>query len=476
MVWKAIAYGRPAAGSLEAKIPAGSWVVIKPNIVFLKPQPGYRSGDVTDPRVTRAVLEYVARFSRAGRVTVAEGGSYRSGKDPNTKDAVQQDGRRVGALDYDWGREEFAGWGGTLGGMLGELGREFPDKRFDYVDLSYDAVRDASGGFRRIEVPRAANGVGAFGARPDYFVTNTIRNCDFLIDVPVMKVHLDCGITACLKNFVGTAPREAYAPPQGFWNARLHSQHSFEGRIDPFIVDLASFHPPDFNVVDGIRGLQFKEHNAGRDDQTLRNNMVLAGEDTVAVDSLVAHLMGFQPADIDFLHMAAARGIGSMDLSGCEVNGDDPEDARERWGKPANWFGRCNRQWLVTAQPGAPMAAWKAVSTRADTLNFERETGAPAAPGKTYAAAATLRAEGARKGFLWLGVSGRATVRLNGEEVTVRENRTRYRVGQFRTPIELASGKNLLEVRVTALNDAPKVSLLLTGSRNDGDTLSGVKL
>ena len=47
--------------------------------------------------------------------------------------------------------------------MLSRLGKEFPDKSFDYADLSYDAVRDESGAFRRIEVPRAANGVGAFG-------------------------------------------------------------------------------------------------------------------------------------------------------------------------------------------------------------------------------------------------------------------------------------------------------------------------
>src|ERR1044072_8789016 len=38
MVWKAIEYGKPAAGSLEAKIKPGSWVVVKPNIVFLKAQ------------------------------------------------------------------------------------------------------------------------------------------------------------------------------------------------------------------------------------------------------------------------------------------------------------------------------------------------------------------------------------------------------------------------------------------------------
>lgn len=252
MVWQAIEY----AGGIAGRIQPGSWVVIKPNIVFLRPQQGYRSGDITDLRVTKAVLEYVARHSPAARLTVAEGGSYRNLHDPATNDVVTQNGARVDAASFDWGADEFPGYGGTLGGMLRDLGAGFPGKRFDYVDLSYDAVRDASEAFQRIEVPRTRHGVGGFGARTDYFVTNTIRNCDFLVTVPVMKVHEQSGITASLKSYVGTAPREAYAGPAGFWNAKLHEQHSLEGRIDSFITDLAAFHPPDFTVVDGIRGLQ----------------------------------------------------------------------------------------------------------------------------------------------------------------------------------------------------------------------------
>src|SRR5262249_7134798 len=54
MVWLAIEYGRPEAGSLEAKIKPGSWVVIKPNLVSLLTRSAYRTGDVTDLRVIRA--------------------------------------------------------------------------------------------------------------------------------------------------------------------------------------------------------------------------------------------------------------------------------------------------------------------------------------------------------------------------------------------------------------------------------------
>ena len=99
MVWQAIEY----AGGLENRIRPGSWVVIKPNIVFLRPQQGYRAGDITDMRVTRAVLEYVAQNSRTARITVAEGGSYRGLQDPAANDAVTQNGERVDATTFVWG-------------------------------------------------------------------------------------------------------------------------------------------------------------------------------------------------------------------------------------------------------------------------------------------------------------------------------------------------------------------------------------
>jgi uncharacterized protein (DUF362 family) len=465
MVWQAMEYGRPRAGSLEAKIRPGSWVVIKPNIVFLRPQPSYRPGDVTDMRVTRAVLEYVARRSQAGRITVAEGGSYRSTKDPAPDNAVTQYGRRVDALGFDWGPGEFPGIGGSVGDMLRDFQREFPKTKFDYVDLSYDAVREASGQFARVEVPRTSKGVGAFSLRKEYFITNTIRNCDFLIAVPVMKVHLDCGITACFKSYVGTAPREAYAAPGKFWNVNLHAEHSVEGRIDPFIVDLAAFHPPDYNVVDGIQGLQYQEHNIGRADQTLRNNLVLAGEDTVATDAVVAYLMGFNPWDMEFLHLAEQRDLGTLDLNRIEVRGEEADRLRRPWGKPKGWFGRCNREWLVSGDPEAPLARWTQLTIPTDTLKMR----------DWKAAAVRVRAEGHRKAFLWVGVRGRATANLNGETVMAEENTTRYRIGQFQKAVELRPGENLLRFQVEPVEGEPLLSALLVGPRNDGDTVEGIR-
>jgi uncharacterized protein (DUF362 family) len=474
MVWQAIEYGAPRAGSLEAEIHEGAWVVVKPNMGLLRPQPGYRTGDITDLRVTRAVIEYVARRSSARRITLAEGGSYRNLSDATQDNLVLQDGQRADLTGFDWGPDEFPGIGGSVGSLIREIQGRFPSKKFDYIDLSYDAVRDAAGRFRRIPVPKTARGVGAFGARPDYYVTNTIRDCDFLITVPVLKVHLQCGITACLKNYVGTAPREAWQIPGMFNNIRMHYEHSVDNRIDPFIVDLAAFHPPDYCVVDAIRGLQYQEHNNGRSDQMLRNNMVLAGEDPVAVDALAARLMGFNFWDMDFLHLAQERDMGSMDLSRADVRGDDPEKARRVWGWPEGWHGRANRDWRISAAPAAGIEGWPVHHSRTDTMRLER-LGGGFAPGARRGLAVRVRADGHRKAHLWIGVRGRAVVWLNGQRVAEVENRTRYRVGQFRYPVELRPAENLLRFDLTAVLPEMPFSALLVGPNNDGHTVEGIR-
>jgi uncharacterized protein (DUF362 family) len=461
MVWTAIALAPPKAGSLDAKIKPGSWVVVKPNIVFLRPHPAYAKGDITDFRVTQAVLEYVARFTRAGRVTLAEGGTYRNRRDTAKDNVVLQGGERVTAYEFDWGSEEFPGWAGSIRSMLADLNRRFPGKTFDYVDLSYDAVRDATGAFRRVPVPVAANGVGAFGGRSDYFVTNTITKCDFLINVPVMKVHLQSGITAVLKNYVGTAPREAYATPGVFHNAKLHAEHSAGGRICPFIVDLAAFHPPDYCVVDAIRGLQCQEHSIGRADQTVRTNLVFAGEDPVLADAMAAKLMGFAPWDMEFLHLAARRGMGSMELEKAAVVGDDAERFMRRWEKPKQWYGRCNREWRLRGMNGR----WEAYTAPYDTVEMSGWRGA----------AAEVAADRHVKGYLWLGVRGKVGVRLDGERITELMSDTTYRVGQFQLPVELKPGVHRLEFDVEPVGGKAALSLLVTGWRNDGDTAEGIR-
>jgi hypothetical protein len=419
------------------------------------------------------VLEYVATKSRAGRITVAEGGTYRRVADPASDNVMLQNGVHVDALTYSWG-DEYPGFQGTIGDMLKEASARFPGKKFDYVDLAYDPVRDPSGQFRWMDVPRSPNGVGAFGEKKVYVPANAIVNCDFLITVPVMKVHNTCGITGCLKNYVGTGPRIVYAPKGSFSNGDLHRNHSLEGRIDSFITDLAAFHPPDYCVVDVIRGLQHSEHGIGVPDQLMRSNMVLAGEDPVATDALLATLMGYQPTDIEYLHMASQRQIGVMDLGKADVAGDDPARVSRRWAKPRDWYGRCNRQWLLTQDTAADIKTWARFTAPTDTLHFTKWQ-PPASDAAVYKSAVRVIADGSRKAFLWVGAHGQLKAFLNGEKVMEEQATTRYRIGQFQKPVELRSGENLLVFELKPVAEQVDLSVLLAAPENDGGTVEGIR-
>ena len=473
MVWKAIEYGRPRAGSLEAKIKPGSWVVIKPNMVGLPPRPTWRTGDTTDLRVIKAVLEYVAEKSQASRITVAEGGSYRNLSDPTPDNVMRQNGVHVTATTADWG-DTFAGLPGSLGDVLKDVGSRFPNKKIDYSDLAYDPVRDEAGQFKWMDVPRSPNGIGAFGEKKVYVPANTIVNCDFLITCPVMKVHAGCGVTGCLKNYVGTAPRIVYTNKGSFSNNDLHSKHSLEGRIDSFVADLAAFHPPDYCVVDAIRGLQYYEHRIDRPDQEVRSNMVLAGEDPVATDATLATLLGYKSEDLEYLHFASQRQMGTMDPRDVEVVGDEPDRLSRKWGKVNTWYGRCNRQWLLTQDASADLKAWTRFTSPVDTLHF-MQWQRPSSESTTYKSAVRVVADGNRKAMLWVGARGRVTAFLNGEKVMEEEGITRYRPGQFQTPVTLRPGDNLLTFEVKPIAGQADLSALIVGPQNDGDTSDGIR-
>ena len=59
--------------------------------------------------------------------------------------------------------------------------------------------------------------------------------------------------------------------------------------------------------------------------------------------------------------------------------------------------------------------------------------------------------------------------------VATTESQTRYRTGQFQYPIALRPGTNRIEFEVQPLAGQAKLSALLTNSRNDGDTIEGIR-
>ena len=502
MVWNAIEMAPTKLGLLPAIIPAQSWVVVKPNMVFIKPQNDYSLGDITDPRVTRAVLEYLAEYSQARRITLAMGGSWQGlDGEPDRRDTgpIMQDGVHVDGFTCIWG-DDYPGFEGSFQDVLNDLAARYPDKSFDRGNFNYDVFPDIEGA-RKVPVPES-NGIGGWSA-DEYYVSNMILNCDVFISVPAMKVHDIPGVSLAHKNYMGTASRVMYGK-SGWWLGDLHSQ---PGGPDAVFSDLFSYHPADYVVMGGAWGMQGRGPHHTQGGKPVRTNMVIAGPDPVAVDAVASTIMGFNPWDVENLRRSVAKGYGTLDMNYITVNGDPIEKVAMKFEKPArqgtgvsSYYGRGNRVWLVHgAHAGADLER-DLLEGEADALPFEGELtgdevwtklvspedkislknffydkyGSYQADVVAYAFTYVyVHSPGGQSGFLWIGSDDGIKIWLNGELVWDDPNSGSYRLVEDRVPVDLREGANSLLVKVK--NEAGEYAFSLGVMDESGSTLPGVQ-
>jgi uncharacterized protein (DUF362 family) len=103
-------------------------------------------------------------------------------------------------------------------------------------------------------------------------------------------------ITCALKNQFGCMPFK-----------RKLKYHPF---LDEVIVDSNLAVQPDFCIVDGIIAMGGAQAPAFG--VPVRAETIVAGRDPVAVDTVCAKIMGFNPYVIGHVKKAAASGVGSM--------------------------------------------------------------------------------------------------------------------------------------------------------------------
>ena len=131
-----------------------------------------------------------------------------------------------------------------------------------------------------------------------------------ILHLPTMKTHGHAVMTGAVKNSFGGLLREV-----------RHYAHKYMHEV---LVDLLymqrELHPAVFTVMDGtVAG-----DGAGPRTMIPRiKNLILAATDSVAIDSVAAKLMGFDPMSIPFLRMAHERGLGIADPKQIELVGDD---------------------------------------------------------------------------------------------------------------------------------------------------------
>ncbi|MCW4032529.1 MAG: DUF362 domain-containing protein [Candidatus Bathyarchaeota archaeon] len=132
-----------------------------------------------------------------------------------------------------------------------------------------------------------------------------------IISIPKLKPHRIAGASLSIKNMMGAMT------PKG-------SMHS---NLSKNIVDLASIIKPDLAVIDGIIAGQGHESSGN----PLIMNLVIAGIDPVAVDTVGASIMGIPIDDIKHLAFAEKKGLGTADLNRIEILGEPIEKVRKNF-------------------------------------------------------------------------------------------------------------------------------------------------
>lgn len=286
-------------------------VVIKPNLVQSK-WTG-TSGVVTDPRVVAAVVKIV-KEAGAGKVTVAEGTA-----DGDLRNSTWTAFRNAG---YDTNS----------------------DRKFDY-DTSVDLFDlNDSGGTNQTDPNKVTlvtipNGV----IRTQYWVPNILLQCDVLINVPTFKNHFNGTVTLSLKNRVGCAPNDIYHYPGLSFTkwALVHSVTSgFPCTVAPCpsaendivqrtLVDLNLVRPQDLAVIDALIGVTNGPNNDPPTYPNPRMRMIVAGRDSLAVDTVCTLAMAYDPDQVPQLAWAASTGaLGTKDRRYITVLGDHVAQVR----------------------------------------------------------------------------------------------------------------------------------------------------
>jgi len=143
-------------------------------------------------------------------------------------------------------------------------------------------------------------------------ITDWIERCDYIINVPKFKTHSFTTLTGAIKNMFGVV--------MGVHKTKLHKDYFKVRNFSKKVVDIFEAAKPVLNIVDGIVAME----GEGPGSSGTRKDMglILASQDAVAVDSVLATIMGLFPKDILTTKEAASRGLGETDINKIKLVGE----------------------------------------------------------------------------------------------------------------------------------------------------------
>jgi len=268
------ANGLPAAfdaifapyGGIAKVIPAGSKVHLKPNGVH------FSAGMHTDPAVVDALLAYLSDHGYR-RLALMENSTH----GVSTRLVVAVNG--YAAIARRHGAEPvYLDEGGTVPYTL--EGEEAP-----------------------IRIPRRLY---------ESFIDPSRRPGNFYLSLPKLKTHSMTTMTLGVKN------QQAF--PIDADRMHFHNHETLHLRL----ARLYRMVQPDFCIIEGVTAI-FNGHvppTALLKESSVQFNVLIGGQDTLAVDTVGCKVMGYAIEEVEHLRLVAEWGLGEGQLDRIEVIGD----------------------------------------------------------------------------------------------------------------------------------------------------------
>lgn len=159
---------------------------------------------------------------------------------------------------------------------------------------------------------------------------------DLKISLAPMKIDRDVGVSLALENWaMGTwlvPPRISAAGRVWARWPWLHGEGAWAHHRT--IMELYRQKPCDYAVVDGMMAMEGDGPARGT---AVSMGLVVAGEDTVAVDAVSTALMGIDAMDIGYLAMCDQEGLGVADLGKIDVPPMLMHELRRSFAQPAQF-------------------------------------------------------------------------------------------------------------------------------------------
>jgi uncharacterized protein (DUF362 family)/Pyruvate/2-oxoacid:ferredoxin oxidoreductase delta subunit len=236
----------------------GKRVLIKPNVLRASEA---KEGIVTNPAVLRAVVEKVETMKPAAIVV----------------------GDNPGLFDYGANEASF--------------------RKTGLMEAAKGYYQNIGGDSQKVDFNPAF--------MPAVSLSRIVLDADIIISLPKFKTHGLTVMTGAIKNSYGFLP--------GAQKAQLHKAAGSPERFHEMLVDVFRLRVPDLFIMDAVVGME----GNGPASPDLRDiGMIIASDNAVALDSVVAVMMGCEPGRLRFLQKAKELGLGDYDLSTIEVIGE----------------------------------------------------------------------------------------------------------------------------------------------------------